>query len=38
MIEKDFLLSGSEPLKLENLLFGFNISRTFSFDNTATKW
>jgi hypothetical protein len=38
MIEKDFLLSGSAPLKLENLLFGFNISRTFSFDNTATKW
>lgn len=38
MIEKDFLLSGTAPFEPKYFLFGFNISRTFSFDKSRATW
>ena len=37
VIEQQFVGRNSSPLKMSELKFGFNISRTFSFDKSGEK-
>jgi hypothetical protein len=38
LIEQQFVARNSNPIAFKELRFGFNLSRTFSFDKTPGKW
>jgi hypothetical protein len=38
LVEQQFVGRNTSPLALKEIRFGFNLSRTFSFDRTSDKW